>query len=58
MAAEAGVEINCVSVAAKPAAPDPNVSSDDQGADRPTDGSDTADGKPGVRSGGRLLGLR
>lgn len=57
MAMEAGVEINGVSVAAKPAPADPNASADGQGADPEADGADAADGKPAGRSGGRLRGL-
>ncbi len=57
MAAEAGVEINGVSVAAKPAPSDPNASPDAQGADLEADGTDAADRKPAGRSGERLRGL-
>lgn len=57
MAAEAGVEINGVSAASKPAPADPNASPDAQFAES-ADSADATDGKPPGRSGGRLQGYR
>lgn len=57
MAAKAGVEINGVSVAAKPAAADPDAPSGRaRQGDPSADGTVAADGKPARRSGGQLRG--